>query len=167
MVFFDSCRSLICNIWVGKARWSGNWDEGNLCRSCTRKCRHAYTARCYRFVRQPNPINEMQIRPRWRNGTFCLTTVVSCVSIHSSRFKLTHVARHYVLRQKQSSTSEPWILHYVVQIGGARSSLVPPGTAPCLPTRPARRQSRQASEETGICCFLQPVVVEGESLESV
>ena len=30
---------------------------------------------------------------------------------------------------------------------------MPPGTAPCLPTRPARRQSRQASEETGICCF--------------
>ena len=27
MVFFDSCRSLI-RIWVGKARWSGNWDEG-------------------------------------------------------------------------------------------------------------------------------------------
>ena len=36
--------------------------------------------------------------------------------------------------------------------GVAPSSLVPPSTAPCLPTGPARWQSRQASEEEGICC---------------
>ena len=30
---------------------------------------------------------------------------------------------------------------------------MPPGTSPCLPTGPARRQSRQTSEEEGICCF--------------
>ena len=27
LVVFDRCSSLI-RIWVGKARWSGNWDEG-------------------------------------------------------------------------------------------------------------------------------------------
>ena len=40
-------------------------------------------------------------------------------------------------------------------IGGAPSSLVPPGTAPCLPTVPARLQSRQASEEDLMRCFHQ------------
>ena len=40
----------------------------------------------------------------------------------------------------------------VTRIGGAPSSLVPPGTAPCLPTGPARWQSRQASEEESLCC---------------
>ena len=38
------------------------------------------------------------------------------------------------------------------RIGGAPRSLVPPGTAPRLPTGPTRWQSRQVSEEEGICC---------------
>ena len=56
----------------------------------------------------------------------------------------------------------------VTRIGGAPSSLVPPGTAPCLPSGPARWQSRQASEEESIyAALLAPVVMEGESLETV
>ena len=39
--------------------------------------------------------------------------------------------------------SFPWI-------GGAPCALVPPGTAPCFKTGPARCQSRQASKEEGI-----------------
>ena len=42
---------------------------------------------------------------------------------------------------------------YDTRIGCAPSPLVPPGTAPCLPTGPARRPSRQTREEEGICCF--------------
>ena len=44
------------------------------------------------------------------------------------------------------------IVSNVTRIGGAPSSLVPPGTAPRLPTGPARWQSRQANEEESICC---------------
>ena len=39
------------------------------------------------------------------------------------------------------------------RIGSAPSSLVPPGTAPCLPTGPTRWKSRQTSKDEGIGCF--------------
>ena len=54
------------------------------------------------------------------------------------------------------------------RIGGAPSSLVPPGTAPCLPTGPARsdKSVKLANRKASAALFRQ-VVMEGESLESV